>query len=899
MNSANPPGARSDALSDVSRRGFLKGAGALAAGPLLIPALAHGQAATDDTVRRVGPGPAPLELKINGRSHRVNVEPRATLLTVLRDQLDLTGAKEVCSRGACGACNVHLNGVVVNACMLLAHDAAGAEIRTIEGLAKGEALDPVQAAFCKHDALQCGYCTPGLVMSVRGLLDRKPKPSLQEVQEACAGNICRCGTYPKVFEAALAAAGVATPVGNEADNADKAWESQLGRLDAPLKVTGKAKFTADVNLPNMAYATILYCPYGRAELKSFSEEAAKKVPGVLDVLVRKRERFKYAGQPAGYICAESPAAIDDALAALNLKWETLEPALDPIAEHEREFGPIPAPLDKAKPAGRGGDRDAGQTVEKAFETGHRLVERTYRTEIQTHVPLEPHCVVADFRGETAEIWCSTQATTIVHGEASTAFGLERNKVTAHCEFVGGGFGSKFSIDVEGRTAIDLSKKLQRPVKIVNSRKREHLDSGCRPGSIQYMKFALDEKGDPVGGHVHVVGVSGPGGGGDCPNPSRYKLGSVVKSFNDLELSVGGARAMRAPGHPQAMFAVDSFVDELAEAAGVDPLEYRKRIDPSGTRKKMYDLGAARIDWASRPNPNGAGAGRIRRGIGMGVADWGNGQGNARLSLLVHKDGTLRISCATQDIGTGTKTVLADALAHHLKIDRTLITSQVGNSEFPPGPPSGGSVVTRSVVPAVLDAADKARAELKKLTGAEPTDTASWTAACGKLAEESFNVSGSFNDKYWGEGGSEAVQFAEVEVDVETGVVRVKKVVALQACGQAINRLAVENQVIGGVIQGVSFALFEEKNHDPKNGAMVNPNMEWYKILGPVDCPEIVPILWAEGENLGARSVGEPPVIPTAGAVANAIANAIGARVRHLPITPNKVLAALAERGGVA
>jgi xanthine dehydrogenase YagR molybdenum-binding subunit len=875
---------------DVSRRGFLKGAGVMAVAPLVGAPAVLARAAEDTGLRRFGPGLVDIDLNINGEKRSLRIEPRVTLLEAMRDRLDLTGPKQVCDRGACGCCTVLVDGVAVNSCLMLAMDAVGSRIRTSESLVEGDKPDAVAAAFVKHDAMQCGYCTPGLAMSVKGLLEKNAKPSLDQVKRACSGNICRCGTYPKVFEAALAAAGVTVAVGNEADNKGKALEDADPRIDGLVKVSGRAKFTADVNRTNMAYAAFVYCPYGRAKLKSANVEAARAIRGVLDVDVNMEAEAKYCGQPCGHVCAETRDALDDAIAALAIRWTIEAPLLDPIALHQEKSGPIPPPLEST--SARGKDEALA-----ALAAAASFVERTYDTQIQTHSSLEPHCAVADYRGEEADVWVSTQSSASVHSGAADEFGLDRTKVKARCEFVGGGFGSKFGLDAEGARAVKLSKKLGRPVKIVNDRKREHLDTGCRPGSIQHMKVGVDGDGKPLGGHVHVVGVSGPGGGGDASNPSRYTFGAMAKTFVDLDLSVGGARAARAPGHPQGMFAVESFVDELALAAGKDPLEYRKLIDGSDVRKKMYDVGAARIGWNTRPRPDGNGSGPIRRGIGMGVADWGNGKGNAQVRIDVYKDGTLRVVCNTQDIGTGTRTVLADVTAHHLGIDRKLITANCGLSDYPPGPASGGSVVTRTIVPCIRDAAEKAKQELMTRSEATFNDSDSWVSACKKLPEESFSVVGSFNEEYWGTGTSDAVQFAEVEVDIETGVVRVKKVIALQACGQAINRLTVENQIIGGVIQGVSYALFEEKLLDPRNGAMLNPNLEMYKILGPIDCPEIVPIIWAEGENLGARSIGEPPIIPTAGAVANAIANAIGARVRSLPITPAKVLAALAQRGG--
>src|SRR5262245_25463261 len=237
---------------DLSRRDLLKGFGLAAAGAAVPPGRATpARAAEGARAPRVGPGPTPVSFTLNGRRTRIEVEPRLTLLDALRERLDHTGAKEVCDRGACGACTVLIDGKPVNSCLMLAVDAAGAKITTPEGLASGDKLDPVQEAFCKHDALQCGFCTPGFVMSVRALLNQNSKPSVDDVRRACSGNICRCGTYTKIFEAALTAAGVSVPAGNMADNAIKAMENTGGRADAPLKVSGRAKYTADVNLPKM------------------------------------------------------------------------------------------------------------------------------------------------------------------------------------------------------------------------------------------------------------------------------------------------------------------------------------------------------------------------------------------------------------------------------------------------------------------------------------------------------------------------------------------------------------------------------------------------------------------------------------------------------------------------
>ena len=193
---------------EVSRRGFLKGAGLTAATTVIDSASALARDAREavEGDRSVGPNALPIKLHVNGQEHTVNVEPRYTLAETLRDNLGLTGTKVVCDRGSCSACTIWLDGTPALACMTLAIDTVGRKITTIEGLSHGDEMHPVQAAFVKHDAMQCGFCTPGMVMSCAALLKRNPDPQLADVKHAVSGNLCRCGTYPKVFAATLDAA---------------------------------------------------------------------------------------------------------------------------------------------------------------------------------------------------------------------------------------------------------------------------------------------------------------------------------------------------------------------------------------------------------------------------------------------------------------------------------------------------------------------------------------------------------------------------------------------------------------------------------------------------------------------------------------------------------------------
>lgn len=683
------------------------------------------------------------------------------------------------------------------------------------------------------------------------------------------------------------------------DNA-VAYENEGVRLDIVEKVTGRAKYTTDHYPDGMLWAGYIRCPYGKASLQSFDKDAAMGVPGVLEVEVSKREGV-YAGDRMGHVCAESRQALAAGLDALKLKFKSGEAVTDPMAAM--------TPVDRVTPA-----RNAAQ-AQQALDGSAVVCEATYRTQVQTHCCLEPHIGMVDYRGDHALAWGSTQGTFSFRNDLSRELGLKPSDVQFHCEYVGGGFGSKFGAGAEGQLAARMSKKYGRPCRVGLTRKEEQTDSGNRPGSIQTMKIGVDKDGVLVGGFVNVAGVVGPaGGGGGARNPGRYRFGEIARTSEDVHLNAGFPRAMRAPGHPQGVYAVEMMMEELAAKLGMDPLAFRLKNETHDVRREMLKAGAKMIGWDRRA-ANGAGGGPVKHGLGVAVADWGNGHGGATVTVEVYPDGTVVALSGSQDIGQGFRTMLGDCVLHQMGLPRKYLQTKVGASDLPPGPASGGSVTSRFVAPKALGAADKAKRAVLKLVAEEwdasPDDltieagvvrngsrTMPWEEACKLIRDDrlSFSASedGAFRTRPT---DSDAVQFAEVEVDTETGIVRVKKVVALQDMGQPVNRNTAENQITGAVIQGMSFALFEDRTLDPTLGAMVNPDMEFYKIAGPVDVPEIVPVLWKSREDASVNSLGEPPVIPTPGAIGCAIFNAIGVPVRRMPMTPARVLKALADAEG--
>jgi xanthine dehydrogenase YagR molybdenum-binding subunit len=376
---------------------------------------------------------------------------------------------------------------------------------------------------------------------------------------------------------------------------------------------------------------------------------------------------------------------------------------------------------------------------------------------------------------------------------------------------------------------------------------------------------------------------------------------------------------RAPGHPQGLFALEGAIDLFAQQIGMDPLEVRLKNDPHPVRQAQWRVGAERIGWAKeRRKTPGSDPGPVKRGLGCAAGLWyAAGRGDWKVDLTVARDGTVTVMNAVQDIGTGTRTLLAILVAEELGVAPSRVQVRIGDTRFPPGPGSGGSTTAPSMGPAAREAGLRAREQLEGLLAAEwgvdpkevkgkdgtfagPGGTkATFQQACALIGDAGLSVQGVRRENYAGYHGQTAgCQFAQVAVDVETGVVAVERVVAVHDCGRVVDALTARSQVNGGVIQGVSYALFEERRLDRAQGDMVNPTLDTYRIAGMKDCPEIDVILTSlvSGfNNVGMMGLGEPATVPTAAAIGSAVFNAIGVQVRELPMTPARVLAALERR----
>ncbi len=688
---------------------------------------------------------------------------------------------------------------------------------------------------------------------------------------------------------------------------------RIPRLSGKDKVTGKAKYTFDINRPGLLYGRILRSEVARANVVDLDLSEAEAMPGVKAVLplIEVGRQIRYQGQEIAAVAAETDDIAKDAIRRIRVDLEEL-----PHVVTEEDAMRENAPQIRDDWAGNQSEpnvREEGD-INAGFEQAAVEVEATYHTPVQTHVCLETHGHVAEWEDdENLTVWASTQGVFGVRNDLAGHFNLPANQVRVITEHMGGGFGSKFGPGVEGRTAANLARATGRPVKLMLTRKAEHLVAGNRPSMTQHVRAGATGDGRIIAYDMKGYGTGGISSGAGFQAPYVYHVPNRRTERRNVAVNVGNQRAMRAPGHPQGAFAMDSLMDELAEKLGMNPLEFRRINDPSEIRQAQYTLGAQEIGWHRRNSVPGSGTGVKKRGMGVGSGQWGGGGGDGtQARVTINSDGTVEAVTGTQDIGTGIRTAMAIIVAEELGLDPTDITVKVGDSG--PGLPSGGSggsQTTASVAPVIKTAAAAAKQKLFQRVApqleasvedlrvgnrtiyvvSDRTKTIKWELATGQLGMESITEGGHW-DRELRQGGVAGTQFAEVEVDTETGAISVIKIVAVQDCGLAINRLTTESQINGGVIMGLGQALLEERFMDAETGRMLNANLEDYKVPGTFEIPEIKSIVFDTHRKV--TGVGEPPCIPTLGAIANAVYNAIGVRIRELPITPDKILTALAE-----
>jgi xanthine dehydrogenase YagR molybdenum-binding subunit len=728
------------------------------------------------------------------------------------------------------------------------------------------------------------------------------------------------------------------------------------RYDGVAKVKGSGKYTADVQLPGMLYARMVDATIPHGHIVSIDTADAEKLPGVRAVHViehvygvaelrdPKQEApsryptVRYAGQPIAGVAATSQHIADDAAKLVKVRYDA-KPFVVDRTEARADDAPavFPGPADEAGSAGGGGGpanvpqkgnvhgperRKRGDT-DKGFAEADVIVESEHFTQVQTHSALETHGFVVDWRPEEVTVYASTQGTSSVRDEFAEVFKLPKSKVRVITEYMGGGFGAKFGAGNEGVVAANLSRKANAPVKLMLDRRQEHIVSN-RPDSHQKLKIGAKSDGTLTAIQLTSYGTAGVGTGAGTAGPATnlYKCPNVLTEEYDVFINAGPGAAFRAPGHPQGCFAFEQTIDELAIKLNMDPLALRDKIDESPARRVERQIILERTNWRNRRAP-GSDPGPIKHGMGIAQSVWYRFVNmNSSCEIRVSRDGSVELMSAVQDLGTGTKTILAQIVGEEFGMAPANVVVRIGDTRFPIGPDSGGSVTAGSITPAVRNAAYQAKQKLfaavapafgttadnlamqngrvvfkndasksyslKQVTAKLPTDEIS--ARATRVAEYSKD-----RLTYGG------VDYVELAVDTETGRVHVEKVFGAHDCGRPINPTGVISQINGGMLQGISYALFEQRIMDRNAGYMLNANLENYKILGAREVPEIEIALvenYIAQSSTDAAGIGESAgIITLAAAIGNAFYNATGVRMRKIPMTPANVLTTLGKVQG--
>jgi xanthine dehydrogenase YagR molybdenum-binding subunit len=766
----------------------------------------------------------------------------------------------------------------------------------------------------------------------------------------------------------------------------------ISRVDGPVKSSGRAKYTYDYNPKGLLAGKILRCPYAHAKITSIDTSAAEKIPGVkaVEIIQKEGTEIFWAGDEIVGVAAVDEGTAEDAVRAIKVEYEVLphfvsdaEPpkniATDsgPISSddfqdmeenqvpddqviaaiqnrgisfkpEEKDFESmkgmgvepaIIAALRKAKFVAAEGKpkspykKTALQTQgapDKAFTSAAAVSEGLYGVPCIVHACLETHGSAMEWPGEKEVlVHVSTQNVSGIAAQLAEPLSIPAGNIHVLQENVGGGFGSKFSVDRWDVNTANLSKKAGgKPVKNMLDRKAEFEVAGMRPSAYARVKIAADKDGKLVAWDSRSWGTGGIGGGGTPPLPYIFEIPNQRKQNTAISTNQGSARAWRAPNHPQAAVITMGAIEDLAAMMKMDPMELvLKNMDIAGPRAQTYreefaiadELMGWKKNWHQRADTT---PGNIKRGLGLSMHTWGGRGHNSNCDLTINPDGSVDIKMGTQDLGTGARTIITIVAADTLGIPMEDVKLLYGNNRYPPSGGSGGSTtsggVTSSTRRAAVDARDALLAKVAPALKAQPEEleavegrirvkgdanrSLSWKEACAKIGAVPLTVRGENPDKAkppdLTNSGVGGVQMADVSVDVETGIVRINKMVAVQDCGLIVDMKTAMSQVYGGLIMGISYSLYEEKILDPLTGRVLNPNLEFYRLAGLSDIGELkVHMMTGKGyDERGVIGLAEPAVVSPGAAISNAVANAIGVRVPFLPLTPDRVLEAL-EQGG--
>jgi len=917
-----------------------------------------------------------ISFVLNSQSLTLHVDPARNLLDVLRNELGLTGIKQGCDyEGECGACTVLLDGEPIRSCLTPVGKVAGRRVLTIEGLGDPDDLHPLQAAFIETGAVQCGYCTPGMILAAKALLNREPNPTREQIIEALAGNLCRCTGYTRILMAVeLAAARIqgdrnpVFPLSPKPRVSTASVGGDVLRTDSIDKVTGRAKYVEDIAMPGLLYAKVLRSPQHHARLVSLDIEDAARLPGVVRVITADDipgknsfaeysrdeplltpvgDTLKMVGAPIALVVATSPEHAQMGVEAIQVEYDPL-PYTFEVEEALRE-GAFPI-YETAKNGENGNVLTTDQVVHgdlaAAFAHSDVTVETTYRTVFLEHSALERETALGyiDEEGRVAVI-AGTHEAHWAQGYIADALALDPTQVRVIMPPTGGSFGGKQDPWPLMATGL-ITYLVRHPVRLAYSR-RESFDASPKrhPYRVQY-KIGATHDGHLTGIRVHIDANTGgyDAHGQYIPNFAMtasggpYRWQAVDAYARSVYTNGPKCGQFRGFGTSQSVFALECTLDELAERLGEDPLEFRLKnaLQQSSISFLGYpvaeSLGYAEVLEAIRHryqalredaaafNADTAG-GALRKGVGLSGMWYRFGKSGS-LRVEAHAelagDGHFVVYCAAPDYGQGTNTVMSQFAAELLGVSREQI--EVVNADTALTPDSGIQGASRStywVGGAVCQAAQNLKLQIQataaELLDCAPSDLAisgervvcqndsARSISLEEIAQEFdrmgklrrvagfFDLSPSFPEETRPEYAPIFVtgaHVAEVVVDLHTGEVRVERVVAVHDVGRAINPIDAKGQIEGAIVMGLGGALMEEYIPGASTG------FSDYYLPTIRSMPEIdvvlVEVLSHHGP-LGCKGLGEAAMLPTTPAIINAISRAIGARIREIPATAERVL----------
>jgi len=913
-----------------------------------------------------------INITVNGRPYEMDVPESRTLAQFLRLDLGLTGTKIGCEEAECGICTVLVNGLPVDSCIYPLFKAQGAEVLTIEGLAQDGNLHPLQRAFIEHGAVQCGFCTPGLIMTAKALLDHTPNPSEQDIKHALKDTLCRCTGYASVIRAIQSAAselrgeGPLPPSLPETVEPLRVIGHAVPRPGDVERVTGHARFADDYTFPGMLYARTLRSEYPHARILNIDTAAAQALAGVRAVLTYKdipgenihglvyddwpclaEEKVRYMGDPVAIVAADTPEIAAEALKLIKVEYEPLPPVTDPVAAHQPD-SPI------VHEEWKGGNllkhiQVQYGAVEQGLSEADVVIERTYRTPIVEHAFLEPECAVAvpagyDHEHSKLTVYVGSQIPYQDRHQIARILGVPDDQVRVRGTLIGGGFGGKEDLAGQAHVAL-LAQKTGRPVKMLYSRQESLLFHPKRHATIITIRLGAKRDGTLTAIQAEIYGDGGAYASLSDKVMTRaatHATGPYVAPHVRIDCYVmytnnPPAGAFRGFGVTQSAFAVESTMDILAAELGLDPFEIRLKnaqrvgsVTATGqTLRQSVGLveaiekvraGAEILRWGWREGRKAYGWGIAcaykNTGLGGGAPD------RSGVEIEAFEDGTVEVRTAAADLGQGLGMVVAQCAAEELGLPYESVRVVMPDTDrTPDAGPTTASRQTFVTGNAARLAASTLREALRSVAAEHQNvspdkirfeegllrydgqsvplgEVVGWMHEQG-LASKVLHEYWAPETKPLGTGGdmhvafSYAAQAALVSVDLDTGGVRVLKVISATDMGRAINPLSVQGQIEGGIVMALGNCLTEE--YIVENGVPWSTLLARYKMPSIVHAPEIVSYLvehpTAEGPY-GAKGVGELPSIATMPAICNAIAHATGVRIYSVPVDQDALLRAI-------